>query len=179
MRCRHKPTSNSFAPTPNAARKRRFARSSRGTPTWFIRRRGGRSNRDLARDVAQSVFTDLARKARPLAAKLTEASSLVGWLYRSTRFAALNQVREGSRRLARERQAMEQLITNSESEAGWERVRPLLDEAMADLSDNDREAVLLRYFKNHRNLQKRPRTTDRGPGDSPPRPCPVSGGGYG
>ena len=48
---------------------------------------------DLARDVAQSVFTDLARKARPLADKLPDNASLAGWLYRSTRFAALNQLR--------------------------------------------------------------------------------------
>jgi len=104
---------------------------------------------DLARDVAQSVFTDLARKARPLADKLTDGSSLVGWLYRSTRFAALNHLRDDRRRLAHERQAMEQLITHSETAPDWERVRPVLDEAMADLSDEDREALLLRYFKNH------------------------------
>jgi RNA polymerase sigma factor (sigma-70 family) len=104
---------------------------------------------DLARDVAQSVFTDLARKARPLADKMAEGSSLVGWLYRSTRFAALNQLRDDRRRLARERLAMEQLITDSETAPDWEGVRPVLDEAMADLSDEDREALLLRFFKNH------------------------------
>jgi RNA polymerase sigma factor (sigma-70 family) len=104
---------------------------------------------DLARDAAQSVFTDLARKARPLADKMAEGSSLVGWLYRSTRFAALNQLRDDRRRRARERLAMEQLITNSDAAPDWERVRPVLDEAMADLSDEDREALLLRFFKNH------------------------------
>src|SRR5437899_186576 len=102
----------------------------------------------LACDVAQSVFTDLARKARPLAEKMPDRSSLVGWLYRSTRFAALNQLRDDRRRLAHERIAMEQLITNSETAPDWERVRPVLDEAMADLSDEDREALLLRFFKN-------------------------------
>jgi hypothetical protein len=44
---------------------------------------------------------------------------------------------------------MEQLITNSDAAPDWERVRPVLDEAMADLSDEDREALLLRFFKNH------------------------------
>jgi len=102
----------------------------------------------VARDVAQSVFTDLARKARPLAEKMAAGGSLAGWLYRSTRFAALNQLRDDRRRLAHERQAMEQLITNSEAAPDWERVRPVLDEAMADLSEEDREALLLRYFKN-------------------------------
>ena len=31
----------------------------------------------------------------------------------------------------------------------WDQVQPVLDEAMADLSDEDRDALLLRYFKNH------------------------------
>ena len=36
---------------------------------------------DLACDIAQSVFTDLSSKARPLAEKLADGASLVGWLY--------------------------------------------------------------------------------------------------
>jgi RNA polymerase sigma factor (sigma-70 family) len=103
---------------------------------------------DLACDLTQGVFTDLARKAPPLAEKLADDSSLVGWLYRSTRFAALKHLRDDRRRLAHERQAMEQLLTNSETAPDWEQVRPVLDEAMADLNDEDREAVLLRFFKN-------------------------------
>ena len=104
---------------------------------------------DLACDIAQGVFIDLARKARPLTKKMAESRSLVSWLYVSTRYAALNFLRDDRRRLAHERLAMEQLITNSESAPDWERIRPVLDEAMADLSDQDREALLLRYFKNH------------------------------
>ena len=104
---------------------------------------------DLACDIAQSVFTDLSRKARPLADKLADNASLVGWLYRSTRFAALNQLRDDRRRLAHERQAMEQLLSNSETAPDWDRIRPVLDEAMDNLKDEDRDALLLRYFKNH------------------------------
>jgi len=44
---------------------------------------------DLARDVAQSVFIDLARKAGSLARKLKENDTLIGWLYRGTRYDAL------------------------------------------------------------------------------------------
>ena len=61
---------------------------------------------DLARDIAQSVFTHLARKALSLAGTLNGDAALLGWLYRSTRFAALNQLRDDRRRHARERQAM-------------------------------------------------------------------------
>lgn len=104
---------------------------------------------DLACDIAQSVFTDLARKARPLAEKISAASSLAGWLHRSTRYAALNHLRDTRRRLANERQAMEQLLTDSEAPVNWEQIRPTLDEALDSLGDEDREALLLRYFKNH------------------------------
>ncbi len=104
---------------------------------------------DLARDITQNVFTDLARKARSVGGKLSEQSSLVGWLYRGARFEALNFRRDALRRQSRERQAMEQLIPNPDSAPEWDRLRPLLDEAMAGLGDADRDAVLLRYFKNH------------------------------
>jgi len=103
---------------------------------------------DLARDIAQGVFTDLARKAQPLAGTLTGDTSLLGWLFRSTRFLALNQLRDDRRRQARERQAMEDFDPASETTPEWERVQPVLDEAMADLSDEDRDALLLRFFKN-------------------------------
>ena len=79
---------------------------------------------DLAGDIAQSVFADLARKAPMLARKLTPDSSLLGWLHRSTRYAALNHLRDTRRRRANERQAMEQLLTNSEASPDWERIRP-------------------------------------------------------
>ena len=102
---------------------------------------------DLAADIAQSVFVDLARKAKPLSERFSTESSLIGWLHRSTRYAALNHLRDTRRRLANERQAMEQLLTNSESSVDWEQIRPTLDEALDSLGDEDREAMLLRFFK--------------------------------
>ena len=57
---------------------------------------------DLAGDIAQSVFTDLARKARPISEKITGDRSLVGWLHRSTRYATLTHLRDDRRRLAHE-----------------------------------------------------------------------------
>jgi RNA polymerase sigma factor (sigma-70 family) len=104
---------------------------------------------DLARDVTQCVFTDLARKARTLSANLSPEASLVGWLYRGTRFAARDLHRNETRRTQRERQAMEQLHPTPETPPDWEQLRPVLDDAMSELDDLDRDAVLLRYFKNH------------------------------
>jgi RNA polymerase sigma factor (sigma-70 family) len=104
---------------------------------------------DLARDVTQSVFTDLARKAREVSFKLSPEASLVGWLYRGTHFAARDLYRNEARRTQRERQAMEQLHPAPETPPDWEQLRPVLDEAMSELDDPDRDAVLLRFFKNH------------------------------
>ncbi|MGO9199034.1 MAG: sigma-70 family RNA polymerase sigma factor [Limisphaerales bacterium] len=104
---------------------------------------------DLAADVAQSVFADLARKAGSLAQSAQAGVSLAGWLYRGTRFAALNQLRDERRRRARERQAMEHFDPAPGSASEWERMRPVLDQAMSELGEADREALLLRFFKNY------------------------------
>ena len=103
---------------------------------------------ELAGEVAQSVFTDLARKARALAGGLSAEASLAGWLYRGTRLATLNLLRVERRRQAHERLVMENFDPAPATVPDWERVAPMLDEAMADLGDADREAVLLRYFQN-------------------------------
>jgi RNA polymerase sigma factor (sigma-70 family) len=98
---------------------------------------------ELARDITQSVFTDLARKARSLA----ERPSLVGWLYTSTQFAAAKAVRTEQRRRVREQHAMAMQIDQPEPEVNWERIRSVIDQALHELEPDDRDAVLLRYFQ--------------------------------
>jgi len=102
----------------------------------------------VAADVAQAVFTGLAQKAASLAEKISSERSLAGWLHRATRYAALNHLRDDRRRRDHERQAMEQLLIDSEPSADWRQIAPVLDEALDSLDDDDREALLLRYFKN-------------------------------
>ena len=99
----------------------------------------------LVQDVTQSVFTDLARKASSLAGR----RSLAGWLYTSACFAASKVVRAEQRRRTREQEAetMTGLLRGTASGLDWARVRPLLDEAMLRLSEQDREAVLCRFFE--------------------------------
>ena len=60
-------------------------------------------DRHLAQDVTQTVFADLARKARSLPRELL----LAGWLYRHTCFTAAKAVRAERRRQLREKSAME------------------------------------------------------------------------
>lgn len=98
-----------------------------------------------ARDLAQSVFADLAQKA----AVLTEHTALVGWLFTSTHFAAAKVRRNEQRRAQREKEAhaMNELLGSQENHADWERLRPVLDEAMNELKPLDRLAVLLRFFE--------------------------------
>lgn len=97
---------------------------------------------DLAKDVAQRTFCELARKAR----SLTGRRDLSGWLYNTATFIARRMRRTEARRLAREG-AME-LPGDSAPEVSWSEVQPLLDDAMQELSEPDREAVVLRFFRN-------------------------------
>ncbi len=106
-----------------------------------VRRVGGDAH--LAQDVTQTVFTDLARKARSLPREVY----LAGWLYRHTCFTAAKAVRGERRRQTRERQAVEMNAQNDPADAVWQQLAPVLEEAMRELADADRDAILLRFFE--------------------------------
>src|SRR5881628_878503 len=99
----------------------------------------------LAEDVTQSVFVALAQNAR----QLSDRPVFSGWLHRTTQNLAANTVRSDVRRRAREQEtaAMNELLS-SEPDQMWERIAPHLDQALGELSEADRDALLLRYFQN-------------------------------
>ena len=99
----------------------------------------------LAEEITQIVFILLARKAAALSPKVI----LPGWLYRTTRYVSAAALKNNRRRERREQEAhMQATIQEPQSDPIWKQLSPLLDEAMAQLQDKDRDAIVLRYFQN-------------------------------
>ncbi len=102
---------------------------------------GGDSH--LAQDVAQTVFIDFARMARTLSAQVM----LGGWLHRHTCFVAQKTLRTERRRKSRERKAAEMNALNGPAEPRLGEAADVLDEAIDELKESDRAAIILRFFQ--------------------------------
>ncbi len=102
-------------------------------------------NVPLAEDITQEVFTECARRA----AKLSSHPAIAGWFYTCVRQMAANIRRSEQRRQRREQEAftMNELQKTNEVDQLWRQIRPVLDDAMHDLSQEDRAAVVLRFFE--------------------------------
>jgi len=96
----------------------------------------------LAEEITQSVFVDLARQA----SKLATNTILSAWLYQVTRRTAIDVIRRESRRQLREQVAHELNAMNA-SDTDWTQIEPLLEEGMDTLEEKERAALLLRYFE--------------------------------
>ncbi|HZQ46766.1 MAG TPA: sigma-70 family RNA polymerase sigma factor [Verrucomicrobiae bacterium] len=97
----------------------------------------------LAQEVAQSVFCLLARKA----AYLNGRTTIAGWLYRATCFTAARAMRAEMRRRRREQEAANMNQDDSNPCGIWDHLSPMLDEALNEIGETDRLAVLLRFFQ--------------------------------
>jgi RNA polymerase sigma factor (sigma-70 family) len=105
-----------------------------------LRRVDGDAHR--AEDIVQTVFSDLARKAKTLPTDVM----LGGWLHRHCCFVASNVRRSETRRAAREREAVA-METVHAPESNWPDIAPELDEAIEQLTAEDRDAIVLRFFE--------------------------------
>jgi RNA polymerase sigma factor (sigma-70 family) len=99
-------------------------------------------NPHRAEEITQAVFVILSRKARRLGGQVI----LSGWLCRTARLTAVTFVRSETRRARREQEAyMRNPLVETDSDV-WPQIEPLLDAAMAGLSETDHHALVLRFF---------------------------------
>ncbi|MCB1099779.1 MAG: sigma-70 family RNA polymerase sigma factor, partial [Verrucomicrobiae bacterium] len=106
-------------------------------------------NASAAEEVTQSVFILLAEKAP----QLKPEGALSVWLYRAACLQAKKHRHRELTRSQREshiREMNDTFADDPDNDLDWKHVAPLLDEAMEALSEDDRTAIVLRYF------QKRP-----------------------
>lgn len=98
----------------------------------------------LAEEIAQAVFVLLANKAESLGRHVV----LAGWLCRAAHFVARDKLKSERRRRRREQLAA-RMETNSDPAASavWQQLAPHLDEAVAQLSQTDRAAIILRFYE--------------------------------
>jgi RNA polymerase sigma factor (sigma-70 family) len=98
-----------------------------------------------AQEIAQNVFATLARKSWMFAPD----DSLPAWLYRATLLEAKEWWRGEVRRRRREQTAAELGTTmkTTEESTAFRALVPLLDEALLSLREQDRAALLLRFYE--------------------------------
>lgn len=103
---------------------------------------------ELAQDAAQTTFLLLAQRS----AQLRSHSSLGGWLYQTAMYQSANLMRrERNRDRAYERLQQDpsmDLQTPVMQESTEEQLKLQIDDALLELDEDEREAVILRFFGN-------------------------------
>jgi RNA polymerase sigma-70 factor (ECF subfamily) len=106
-------------------------------------------NRHLAEDVTQAVFVILSKKAKSISSRVP----LSAWLLRAVAYCSSNALKIETRRRRRERAAAEMATSagaasiNPSDVLVWQEISDGIDDAVLKLPDNDRRAVLLRYYE--------------------------------
>ncbi|MEZ0264835.1 MAG: sigma-70 family RNA polymerase sigma factor [Phycisphaerae bacterium] len=105
-------------------------------------------DRHLAEDVTQAVFMLLVKKA----AALRDHGELSGWLFNATLFEARNLLKARGREARRieahgREQAARGEATTMQHPEPWADVEPHLNDALEDLGEGERQAVMMRYLR--------------------------------
>jgi RNA polymerase sigma factor (sigma-70 family) len=118
-----------------------------GRHAAMVRAVAGRLAGQGAEDVAQIVFAELARRA----AALTSVTSLGAWLHRvaatQARRFVRQQWRSDSKHQAYAAEMTTTSFTSSSAEDPLREALPVLDAALNDLTETDRELIFLRFYE--------------------------------
>lgn len=106
------------------------------------------ANDEAARDISQTVFLRLIKKAPNIPSTLP----LTAWFHRETHSASVDHVRSEVRRQQREQTAAS-LNTMKITPDPWHQLAPEIDGAINELPENDRSLVLLRFYDNQTHPQ--------------------------
>jgi len=100
----------------------------------------------MAKEASQLSFITLARKAGSLRTR----DSIGSWLHVTAIMQAKNLL-QLQKREARKRERLgthlESSMSPDEPSTLWKNLEPVLDQALASLSESDREAILLRHYR--------------------------------
>lgn len=106
-----------------------------------------------ARDATQETFIKLARSAGDIRAADGGASggaggSVVGWLHRCAATTSIDLIRGNARRRGRERAVAvaDQAEPVDPGDTAWGAARAVLDDALGELPDDQRELIVQRYL---------------------------------
>src|SRR5258708_16898873 len=106
------------------------------------------SNISLAQEVTQTVFIRLAEAAP----KLRGDAELAAWLHRTTVHVSIDLWRSEFRRCVREEKAAA-MQTDVDENVTWNEIAPVVDEALNELNEAERQAILLRFF-DHKTMRE-------------------------
>jgi RNA polymerase sigma factor (sigma-70 family) len=99
--------------------------------------------RGIAEEVTQNVFVALAQSS----GKLGRHPTIAGWLYQTTLNKSRERLRSELRRHRREQVAVSLESAKAEGDSVWGPVVPLLDDALLELGERDRVAVILHFME--------------------------------
>jgi RNA polymerase sigma factor (sigma-70 family) len=100
-------------------------------------------NHGAAEEITQNVFVALAQAS----GKLKSHPTIAGWLHRTTLNKSREWLRAELRRHRREQVAVSRELADAEGDSVWSPLVPLLDEALLNLHEPDRQAVIMHYME--------------------------------